>query len=92
MLSNGEFVVRASSVDKYGTDMLHAINAGRYARGGVVGFASGGPVGSRPVSRAATGATYAVTVNVGGSVIAERDLVRSVRDGLVTLQQRGDAA
>jgi hypothetical protein len=36
MLSNGEFVVKASSVAKYGTPMLDAINKGHYAMGGYV--------------------------------------------------------
>ena len=38
-LSNGEFVVNAASVKKYGIDYLHAINTGRahrYASGGLV--------------------------------------------------------
>lgn len=38
-LSNGEFVVNAASVKKYGVDYLHAINTGRahhYASGGLV--------------------------------------------------------
>ena len=30
MLSNGEYVIRASSVSKYGVNMLNSINAGRY--------------------------------------------------------------
>ena len=37
-LSNGEYVVRAASVKKYGADFLEAINAGRLASGGPVGF------------------------------------------------------
>jgi len=51
-LSAGEFVVRAASVRKYGTDFFHRLNAGampreianlkQYASGGIVG-------GSRPV-------------------------------------------
>ena len=44
MLSRGEFVVRAAAVRKWGTDFMHAINAGmmpsiplpRYAAGGLV--------------------------------------------------------
>jgi hypothetical protein len=40
---------------------------------------------------AAGGSTMNVTVNVGGSVVSERDLVRAVRDGLVDMQRRGDA-
>jgi TP901 family phage tail tape measure protein len=36
-LSNGEYVVRAASVRKYGTEMLDMLNAGRFANGGQVG-------------------------------------------------------
>ncbi|MEC5319042.1 tape measure protein [Brenneria populi subsp. brevivirga] len=38
-LSDGEFVVRAAAVNRYGVDFLHALNAGRlglYADGGLV--------------------------------------------------------
>lgn len=44
-LSNGEYVVKASSVSKYGTGFLDRVNAGRYASGGLVQrFAGGGAV------------------------------------------------
>jgi TP901 family phage tail tape measure protein len=44
-LSNGEFVIRESSVRKYGTPMLNAINVGHFANGGPVRkFANGGGV------------------------------------------------
>ena len=36
MLSNGEYVVQASSVSKYGKDMMDTINAGKFAEGGLV--------------------------------------------------------
>jgi TP901 family phage tail tape measure protein len=36
-LSRGEYVVKASSVAKYGPKMMDSINAGRYASGGIVG-------------------------------------------------------
>ncbi|QYN44504.1 hypothetical protein GYM75_06425 [Gilliamella sp. ESL0441] len=42
-LSNGEYVVKAESVKKYGVDYLHAINTGRlhrYATGGLASNAS----------------------------------------------------
>lgn len=42
MLSNGEYVVRAAAVDAYGVDMLHRINAMRFADGGPVGGGRGG--------------------------------------------------
>lgn len=37
MLSNGEYVVKASSVNRYGVQMMDQINAGRFANGGLVG-------------------------------------------------------
>ncbi|MFB6943185.1 hypothetical protein ACFWGL_17175 [Streptomyces sp. NPDC060286] len=43
MLSNGEYVIRADSVSRYGLPLLDAINAQRLAGGGPVGrFAAGG--------------------------------------------------
>ncbi|MST48936.1 phage tail tape measure protein [Mobiluncus porci] len=36
-LSNGEFVMRAAAVRKYGTDFMHRINENRFASGGQVG-------------------------------------------------------
>lgn len=44
-LSNGEYVVRAKSVQKYGTHFLDRVNAGHYATGGLVQrFATGGQI------------------------------------------------
>ena len=42
MLTPGEFVVRKSSVDKYGTGMMKSINAGTFSGGGTVKYLSGG--------------------------------------------------
>lgn len=42
MVSNGEYVVKASSVARYGVGMFHALNAERFASGGLVGGSSGG--------------------------------------------------
>ena len=43
MLSNGEYVIKASSVAKYGTGFMDHLNAGRFADGGMVQkFANGG--------------------------------------------------
>jgi len=39
-LSDGEYVIRASSVNKYGMDLLNQINAGRFADGGYVKISS----------------------------------------------------
>jgi hypothetical protein len=44
-LSNGEFVVRAKAVSKYGLGLLHDLNSMRLAEGGLVqGYAGGGLV------------------------------------------------
>jgi hypothetical protein len=43
LLSNGEYVIKADSVKKYGVGTLDALNAGRFANGGLVpGFKDGG--------------------------------------------------
>ena len=43
MLSNGEYVIKADSVKKYGTETFDALNAGKYADGGIIqGFRTGG--------------------------------------------------
>lgn len=47
-LSNGEYVIRAAAVDKYGIGTFDALNAMRFAQGGYVnGFADGGSVDDR---------------------------------------------
>jgi TP901 family phage tail tape measure protein len=48
-LSNGEYVIRAASVNKYGTETFDALNAGRFAIGGIAGTTkptTGGSFGS----------------------------------------------
>jgi hypothetical protein len=60
-LSNGEFVVRAAAVRRYGVDFLRAINglrAGELFKGGFPAFAMGGPVGI-PVPALAAAASSA---------------------------------
>lgn len=47
-LSNGEFVVKAKAVAKYGTGLLHAINSGRFDISRMAGFAAGGGVSISP--------------------------------------------
>ncbi|MGW1160356.1 phage tail tape measure protein [Streptomyces sp. NPDC002519] len=38
LISNGEYVVKAAAVQKYGLAMFDRLNAGRYASGGLAGF------------------------------------------------------
>ncbi|MEV3988256.1 phage tail tape measure protein [Streptomyces sp. NPDC049837] len=44
MLSNGEYVIRAAAVSKYGSHLFDSLNAMRLASGGPVGYAKGGKV------------------------------------------------
>ncbi len=58
-LSNGEFIIRAAAVRRYGVDFLRAINglsAGPVLRDGFPGFALGGPVSVAPPALMAPGA------------------------------------
>ena len=57
-LSNGEFIVRAAAVRKYGVEFLRAINglsAGPALKGGFPGFALGGPVSVAPPALSSPG-------------------------------------
>ena len=62
----------------------------RPGAGGVSEVGSGGrPIGETPVGFSLRSASTGVTVNVAGSVIAQNDLVESVRKGLVDAQRNG---
>lgn len=54
-LSNGEYVIRASSVAKYGRDLFDKLNAGRFANGGYVD--AGRVRAQMPVSSSERGVT-----------------------------------
>jgi TP901 family phage tail tape measure protein len=41
LLSDGEYVIKASSVNKYGVETMDALNAGRFAKGGLIPHALG---------------------------------------------------
>ena len=68
-------------------DILPKVRPGA---GGVSEVGSGGrPIGEAPVGFSLRSASTGVTVNVAGSVIAQNDLVESVRKGLVDAQRNG---
>jgi TP901 family phage tail tape measure protein len=70
LLSNREYIVKAAAVDKYGVAMLDAINAGRYASGGMV----------QPVGLMTSGQGIAQpAVNVAGPAVDV--YVQAVPDG-----------
>jgi len=71
MLSNGEYVIKASSVDKYGVPFMDSLNAGRFMAGGMASsikkYADGGYVGSYGSSNYndSNSSMYNITVNAG---------------------------
>ena len=80
MLSNGEYVVKSSSVAKYGQGMMDAINAGKYAKGGPVGYMNGGAVGFAE-GGAVSGTSAFVNVIVSG-VTAGTTWMNSMAQGM----------
>ena len=87
MLSNGEYVIRASSVSRYGQQMLDMINSGNYspkfnsptARSN---YSTGGLVGE---SSSMSNVEYNINVNVAGSNASPDDIARAV---LNTIKQK----
>lgn len=75
-LSNGEFVIRAAAVRRYGVDFLRALNgmsAGFSLKGGLPGFAAGGLVNmpqfampALSLAGGASGPMSALTLVIGG--------------------------
>ena len=83
LLSNGEFVVKAASVAKYGYGFLDDVNAGRFAEGGLVGASR-----ARATEFSSAGAQPApaqAAPLVGG------DLVLQAAPGASVHDQMGDA-
>lgn len=77
------------------TQFLKAIGVPGYANGGIVSspqlamVGESGPEAIIPLSQLASSSTPTVVVNVQGSIWAERDLVKAIRDALVLEQKRG---
>lgn len=93
MLSNGEYVIRADSVKKYGKDFLDSINSGRFgsttlalpepemamsaAAGGFIGMARGGMIGSPSFKIPSNKIS---TVNVKENVMAANSSANTVNN------------
>ena len=72
MLSNGEYVVKASSVSSYGKGMLDAINSKRFATGGLINaYAIGGTVGNNDSGALNDNSVY--NINVSAATNANPD-------------------
>ena len=72
MLSNGEYVIQASSVKRYGKGMMDQINAGMFGMGGMAKkfnmprYAVGGPVGQVPSMSKGMGSDMNITIHANG--------------------------
>jgi hypothetical protein len=74
MLSNGEYVINADSVKKYGMETFNAFNNKKYAMGGPVTrmpYVDGGPVTS-------SGSMYNINVTLNGSDLDPNDVARAI--------------
>lgn len=81
-LSNGEFVMSAKAVKKWGADTLASMNTGM-----MPAFAGGGLVGGGMSSVTTNAPVYNININGGGN----QDTVRSVKQGIreaTRMQQR----
>jgi hypothetical protein len=82
MASNGEYVVRASAVERVGADFLDMINSGKFIP--TVGRPRGrgriGPVDSAAGSN--TNVEYNINVNVAGSNVSADDIAKKVMEAL----------
>ena len=91
MLSNGEFVIKASSVKKYGTNFLNAVNDGSFSRipVRVAKFASGGSVQDtiNSVSNGVDSFAGKLSSNISNTANINVALVRDEQEGMKQLLQ-----
>lgn len=84
MLSNGEFVIRASAVQKYGLGFMNALNQGqwpRFAAGGAVTGSTSASAGSSAVAGGTTG-TFTVKDATGKPVASALNNFKALKTGL----------
>lgn len=91
LLSNGEFVIKASSVKKYGTNFLNAVNDGSFSRipVRVAKFASGGSVQDtiNSVSNGVDSFAGKLSSNISNTANINVALVRDEQEGMKQLLQ-----
>lgn len=94
MLSNGEFVIKASSVKKYGTNFLNAVNSGSFSRipVRVAKFASGGSVQDtiNSVSSGVDSFAGKLSSNISNTANINVALVRDEQEGMKQLLKSPD--
>jgi TP901 family phage tail tape measure protein len=64
MLSNGEYVVKASAVSQYGVPLLHAINSQKFNTGGFVQKFGTGGMPKLPTSAGSTATTFSPATGI----------------------------
>lgn len=93
MLSNGEFVIKASSVKKYGTNFLNAVNSGSFSRipVSVPKFAGGGIVneGIENTARGMTDFAKNIGTNVSTTNRINLALVRNEDEAMEHFMRSG---
>ena len=93
MLSNGEFVIKASSVKKYGTNFLNAVNSGSFSRipVSVPKFANGGIVneGIENTARGMTDFAKNIGTNVSTTNRINLALVRNEDEAMEHFMRSG---
>lgn len=94
MLSNGEFVIKASSVKKYGTNFLNAVNNGSFSRIPVriPKFANGGSVQDtiNSVSSGVDSFAGKLSSNISNTANINVALVRDEQEGMKQLLKSPD--
>ena len=95
MLSNGEFVVKASSVRKYGTGFLNAVNNGNFTKlhMPIARFADGGSVlkeASDSTSRGVESFANNIGTNISNTSNISIALVRDEQEGMKQLLRSPD--
>lgn len=92
-LSNGEYVVRAAAVQKYGTHFFDAANAMRFASGGGAGKPSPADIASarRDASAAASASRVAGQAGTIGAGTPGTDSVADIEAAIAAVQKLTDA-
>lgn len=90
MLSNGEYVIKASSVKKYGTNFLNAVNSGNFTKikSGIPHYAQGGLVSDLAQEQTARGISNFgkdISSNISNTANISVALVRDEQEGMKQL-------
>ena len=85
-LSNGEYVIRAAAVDKYGLGLMHQINAMRFADGGFVSRAAASQT-PQPASPSLAGIAVTGTLDTPWGPAQVRGVVRDEMSSVARVAQ-----